>query len=558
MNETIAAIATAHGIGGIAIVRLSGDSALDIALKITRAKALEPRYATLLKFYDSKNELIDEGIVIYYKAPHSFSGEDVVEFQTHGGLIVSNLLLDELVRLGARIAAPGEFSKRAFLNGKMDLSKAEAVQSLILARSESAAKILARSLRGELADFVENLRAALVKTLAFVEVCIDYAEEDLPADVLQSSQKMLGENISSLKRIVEISRRRKGLIDGFKVAIVGKPNVGKSSILNALLSYERAIVSDEAGTTRDRIEESLKIGTHLIRIIDTAGIRDGSSKIESIGISHSIKAIAEADIILAVFDASAPFDEQDGKILEILNSSGVRPISACDKEEQASAQSKKIFYVLNKCDLPRKFDLNFIVQSARKSQTHSNLDAQNFSDGPDGKNLSGSEKNGFCESVNVLQSLVHNDSAGKTPDDKSLPDKSAACARVGKDNSARENSDEKSPARVSAKENFSGESFAAAIEISAKKGVDKIFAALQSYLNSQNFDGLMLNSDRQIRACESALDALQNADKRLGCGELEIFAFEINRAIAEISSISRPFERSEILDEMFGNFCLGK
>ncbi len=463
MNETIAAIATAHGIGGIAIVRLSGDSALDIALKITRAKALEPRHATLLKFYDSKNELIDEGIVIYYKAPHSFSGEDVVEFQTHGGLMVSNLLLDELVRLGARIAAPGEFSKRAFLNGKMDLSKAEAVQSLILAGSESAAKILARSLRGELADFVENLRAALVKTLAFVEVCIDYAEEDLPADVLQSSQKMLGENISSLKRIVEISRRRKGLIDGFKVAIVGKPNVGKSSILNALLSYERAIVSDEAGTTRDRIEESLKIGTHLIRIIDTAGIRDGSSKIESIGISHSIKAIAEADIILAVFDASAPFDEQDGKILEILNPSGAQIVSACDKEEQTSAQSKKIFYVLNKCDLPRKFDLN-----------------------------------------------------------------------------------------------FSGESFAAALEISAKEGVDKIFAALQSYLNSQNFDGLMLNSDRQIRACESALDALKNADKRLGCGELEIFAFEINRAIADISSISHPFERSEILDEMFGNFCLGK
>lgn len=563
MNETIAAIATAHGIGGIAIVRLSGDSALDIALKITRAKALEPRYATLLKFYDRKNELIDEGIVIYYKAPHSFSGEDVVEFQTHGGLIVSNLLLDELVRLGARIAAPGEFSKRAFLNGKMDLSKAEAIQSLILAGSESAAKILARSLRGELADFVENLRAALVKTLAFVEVCIDYAEEDLPADVLQSSQKMLGENISSLKRIVEISRRRKGLIDGFKVAIVGKPNVGKSSILNALLSYERAIVSDEAGTTRDRIEESLKIGTHLIRIIDTAGIRDGSSKIESIGISHSIKAIAEADIILAVFDASAPFDEQDGKILEILNPSGAQIISACDKEEQASAQSKKIFYILNKCDLPRKFDLNFSVQSARKSQTCSNLDAQNFSDDPDSKNLSSSEKDGFCESSDAHQNLAckdfaHSDSAYKAPNDKSLSRKSAACARVGKDNSARENSDEKSPARTSIKENFSGESFAAALEISAKEGVDKIFAALQSYLNSQNFDGLMLNSDRQIRACESALDALRNADKRLGCGELEIFAFEINRAIADISSISRPFERSEILDEMFGNFCLGK
>ena len=263
----------------------------------------------------------------------------------------------------------------------------------------------------------------------------------MKSDILEKTEKMLSQNAEKLAKIAEISKQRKGLIEGFKVAIIGKPNVGKSSILNSLLNYERAIVSDEAGTTRDRIEESLKIGTHIIRIIDTAGIRNGTSNLENIGISHSIKATNEADIILAVFDGSAKFDKEDTKILEILSKS-----------------DKKIFYIINKSDLEFKFD-------------------------------------------------------------KNLPN---------------------------------------SIKISAKFGTDELINSLNEYLNSQNFDGLMLSSNRQIFACENAVTAICRAKEKLNEAELEIFAFEINNAIKEISSISRPFERDEILDEMFSNFCLGK
>lgn len=441
MNETIAAVATAHGVGSISIVRLSGENSLNLAQKLIQKHTIKPRYATLCKLYNQTDEFIDEAIVIYFKAPYSFTGEDVVEIQTHGGFIVSSIIMDELVRLGARVANPGEFSKRAFINNKMDLSKAEAIQALIMARSEGAAKILARTMQGELFDYVNALRGELVKTIAFVETCIDYAEEDLPKDILYSTKKLLDENSAKLSDIVAISIQRKGLIDGFKVAIIGKPNVGKSSILNSLLRYERAIISDEAGTTRDRIEESLKIGSHLIKIIDTAGIREGAGKIESIGIEHSLKAAGEADIVIAVFDGSQICDEKDEKILEICMS-----------------LDKKVIYILNKSDLEIKFE-------------------------------------------------------------KNLPD---------------------------------------VLKISAKNSTETIIEELKTYLDRQNYAGLMLSSQHQITACIKANEAIGRATNLLNESELELFAYEINLAIGEISSITRPYDRSEILDEMFSHFCLGK
>ncbi|WP_298053660.1 tRNA uridine-5-carboxymethylaminomethyl(34) synthesis GTPase MnmE [uncultured Campylobacter sp.] len=582
MSETIAAIATAHGIGGICIVRISGEEALSIALSLSHRSSLRPRYATLVNLFDASGEAFGEAILIYFKAPHSFTGEDVVEVQTHGGFTASSLALDAVLALGARIANPGEFSKRAFLNGKMDLSKAEAISDLINSRSQSAAKALSRSLRGELADFVANLRAALVKTLAFVEVCIDYAEDDLPSDVLQNSQEMLSQNIASLEKITRISRSRKGLIEGFKVAIVGKPNVGKSSILNSMLSFSRAIVSDEAGTTRDLIEESLQIGTHLIRIVDTAGIRHSGSKLESIGISYSLRAAIEADVILAVFDASREWDSEDAQILKILR-------------EQ---KDKKIIYVLNKCDLPRKFhpsvedlgeDLeafseknfavknpiseNFTAENLKQSRTcdvflnscAQNLKAKNLkrdlsAQNSTSTNSAPTSQIALANSIN----LVGQNSAAKaglvSPNTERV---TASCAAGNftqddfKQNSA--NSIAPSSSAInSAKQTTQANSIFTSLEISANEGVDKILTALESYLNSQNFDGLMLSNERQILSCESALAALKNASERLACGELELFAFEINRAIEAIARISRPFERDEILDEMFSNFCLGK
>ena len=441
MNDTIVAIATAHGVGSICIVRLSGENALSLALKLTKLQNLKPRQATLAKIY-SDDEFIDEGILIYFKSPASFTGEDVVEFQTHGGFMVANLILSKLLNLGARLAKPGEFSKRAFLNGKMDLSKAESIQNLINARSESAAKIIARAMRGDLGKFVDEIRSELVKTLAFVETSIDYADDDLPENLMSDIKNMLMLNHQKLAKIVSISKSRKGLIEGFKVAIVGKPNVGKSSILNALLNYERAIISDEAGTTRDRIEESLSVGTHLIRIIDTAGIRKNAGKIEQIGIAHSLKAIEEADIVLAVFDASNEADEQDFEILNLLENS-----------------QKKIFYILNKCDLELKFK------------------ALNLSD---------------------------------------------------------------------------------PLKISAKNSAEEIVKRLEIYLDSQDVNEILLNSKRQIQCCESASEAIKRALNLLNESELELFAYEINSAIFAVSSITKPFERAEILDEMFSSFCLGK
>lgn len=440
-NKTIAAVSTAHGIGSIAIIRISGSDALNIALRLTKKSILKPRYATLCGIYSFDDVFLDEAIVIYFKSPFSFTGEDVVEIQSHGGFVVSDMILNELLKAGAKLASPGEFSKRAFLNGKLDLSKANAISSLINSRSQSAAKILARQMRGDLGRYVDEIRQEILKTLAYVETSIDYADDDLPSDILNQIKDMLDKNSNKLGDIVRISEQRRGLIDGFKVAIVGKPNVGKSSILNSLLKFERAIVSEEAGTTRDTIEESLKISTHIVRIIDTAGIRNNAGSIEEIGIGYSLRAIDEADIVLVVFDASNLADEQDMKILSLVRN-----------------LDKKVFFILNKIDLGVKFDINL---------------------------------------------------------------------------------DE-------------------AIMISAKKGVDEILKKLELYLNEQDTQELMLSSVWQINACRNANEALKRAVLLLNDSELELFAYELNIAIKNIASITKPVEYSEILDEMFSNFCLGK
>lgn len=344
-SDTIAAIATSYGIGSIAIVRISGKNALTIAKKISKKENLIPRYATLASLYDKNSEFIDRSIIIYFKAPKSFTGEDVVEFQSHGGVVVAKKILDTVIDYGARLAEPGEFSKRAFLNEKIDLTEAEAIAKLIEAKSEDALNILTKGLKGELKERIEDIRESLIKILAYTEVNIDYAEEDLPQDLMESIKNQLKMLKDKLFKMVDESQRRVGLLEGFKISIIGKPNTGKSSLLNRLLSFERAIVSDIAGTTRDTIEESIKIGTHLVKIVDTAGIREAKDEIEKIGISKSIKAIKESEIVIAMFDASKEFDSEDEKILELI------------KEFK---NEKKFVILLNKVDLGIKIDLKKI------------------------------------------------------------------------------------------------------------------------------------------------------------------------------------------------------
>ncbi|EAJ8216759.1 tRNA uridine-5-carboxymethylaminomethyl(34) synthesis GTPase MnmE [Campylobacter jejuni] len=442
MSDTIAAIATAHGVGSISIVRLSGERALEFALKLSHKTKLTPRHATFTKLFNQNNEIIDEAIMIYFKAPYSFTGEDIVEFQTHGGFSVSEVLLEELVSLGARLALAGEFSKRACLNGKMTPLKALNIQDLILSKSALAAKIIARNMQGNLGELLEKIRTDLVKTLAFVETSIDYAADDLPSDLLEQISTMCEENSKILKEIYTLSQSKKGLIEGFKIAIVGKPNVGKSSLLNALLSYERAIVSDIAGTTRDTIEESFKLGTHLLRIIDTAGIRESKDVIEQIGVALSKKSLEDADIILAVFDASRVQDKEDEKIFDLLANT-----------------DKKIFWILNKSDLENVFK---------------NTQNKNF------------------------------------------------------------------------------------IKLSAQKDITLLKEELQNYFNSFDSEGIMVSSLDLINACKISSEAIFRAKGLLEESSLELFAFELNLAINELARFTKDFQRDEILDEMFGNFCLGK
>jgi tRNA modification GTPase len=322
-------------------VRVSGEKACKIVLSLSRKSSLTPRYAVLSSVYDKKNELIDQVIIIYFKAPNSYTCEDVVEFQCHGGIIVANMILDAVIKCGARLANPGEFTKRAFLNGRIDLSKAEAIGKLIEAKSVSAAKLLSRHLKGELQDFVEKAREDLLEIMAFIEVTIDYAEEDLPKDIEQRAAGKLKLLTASLENILENSKQREGLIEGFKIAIIGKTNVGKSSLLNALLRYERAITSDIEGTTRDTIEEEIKIGTHIVRFVDTAGIRDAEGEIEKIGVKRSLSAIEAADIIIGVFDNSREASGEDSEILKLTKN---------------AKTNKKVLHVLNKCDLQSRFD----------------------------------------------------------------------------------------------------------------------------------------------------------------------------------------------------------
>ena len=309
MSSTIVAIATASGISSISIIRVSGLESLAIAKKITKRDNIEPRTTYLSSLYNRDNHLIDQAIVIYFKNPKSFTGEDIVEFQCHGGYIVAQEILETALFHGARLAEAGEFSKRAFLNGKIDLTKAEAIAKLIETKSVDGAKILAKQLKGDLKKFIDKSREALLRATAYSEVMIDYAEEDMPDDILDNIVKQLDSLTLQIDNILDASYRRKGLIEGFRVAIIGKPNVGKSSLLNGLLSYDRAIVSSIAGTTRDTIEEQVRIGSHIIRLIDTAGIREAGDVIEQIGVKRSMESIADADVIIALFDRNSFYND---------------------------------------------------------------------------------------------------------------------------------------------------------------------------------------------------------------------------------------------------------
>jgi len=348
--HTIAAIATSYGQGSISIIRISGSDALRYALKLINPKSdktkqtpktLSPRVASLHKLYNSDNELLDQAICIYFKAPHSYTGEDVVELQCHGGSIVAQMVLDCLYSFGVVSAKNGEFSKRAFLNNKIDLTKASAISALIGAKSQKSAKLLARITQGELKELIDSIVHNLLKALSASEVSIDYSDEDLPPDLSNQINTILQNTISQLQELKDKSKQKQGILKGFNIAIIGKPNVGKSSLLNKILNDDRAIVTSTAGTTRDIIKEDFMIDGFMLTLIDTAGIRYTDDNIELQGIQKSKQIAKMADILIVLFDGSKELGDEDEQIIKLSQQ--------CDCAK---------IYAINKRDLNSKIDKN--------------------------------------------------------------------------------------------------------------------------------------------------------------------------------------------------------
>ncbi len=344
--DTICAISTAYGTAGISVIRVSGDEAIEKVNKIfkgpnlTKAKSHTLHYGFIL---GKNEEYIDEVMVAILRSPRSFTTEDMVEISTHGGILVTNKVLKRLLEVGIRLARPGEFTERAFVHGRIDLAESEAVMDLISARNENALKLAMQGLRGNVSKLIDDLREELLNIIAHIEVNIDYPEYD---DTVIMTNEIIKPRIEAFaKKLDEIlydANKGRLIREGVNTAIIGKPNVGKSSLLNALLKEDRAIVTDVAGTTRDTIEASLNLGGITLNLIDTAGIRTTLDKVEKIGISRSKKAIEEAELVILVLDLSEELTKEDEQLLEL-------------------TKDKTRILVGNKKDLGKKLDIKDII-----------------------------------------------------------------------------------------------------------------------------------------------------------------------------------------------------
>lgn len=305
-TETIVAIATPPGRGGVGIIRLSGPSAYSIAITLNANKPLPVRKAIFCSFYTTQKELIDQGLILYFKAPYSFTGEEVIEIHAHGSPVVLDMLIKECLLLGARLARPGEFSERAFLNDKMDLTQAEAIADLIQASSQTAARMALNSLQGEFSNKINQINEQLIHLRLFVEAAIDFPEEEI--DFLNDGKvsSLLASIINQLETLR--SQAQQGVIirEGFSVVIAGRPNAGKSTLINRLAGRDVAIVTELAGTTRDVMRESILLDDIPLHIIDTAGLRDSDEVVEKEGIRRAWEEVKKADCILLVVDVNDP------------------------------------------------------------------------------------------------------------------------------------------------------------------------------------------------------------------------------------------------------------
>lgn len=344
-NDTIAAISTGLTDSGISIVRMSGPDSINIADKLfinkNKQHILKNAGSHTLSygFFCNADKIIDEVLVSVMRAPHTYTGEDIVEINCHGGIYITQVILNTLYSFGAQSAEPGEFTKRAFLNGKLDLSKAESIMDLIASKNELSRKVSMDHLRGDILDAVNKLRASILEDVAYIESALDDPEHyDLTgfSDILLDHTE---NNLSVIKRLIDSYRDGQIIKNGIRTVILGKPNAGKSSLMNLLSGFDKSIVTNIPGTTRDILEQEIRIDNIALTLVDTAGIRETSDEVEKIGVSRSLEAIYRSDLIIFVCDASTQPDENDKKILISILKSGIPSI-----------------FLLNKCDLDTKVD----------------------------------------------------------------------------------------------------------------------------------------------------------------------------------------------------------
>ena len=381
-TATIVAQATPPGRGGIGVIRVSGPLAQTIAEKILK-QCPPPRVARHLVFYDEQQQPMDEGIALFFKSPNSFTGEDVLELQGHGGPVVMDCIIKQVLSYGARLANPGEFSERAFINGKCDLAQAEAIADLINSNSIQAARSAVRSLAGEFSNVVNTIKEKLIYVRTYIEAALDFPDEEinlLQDEILLNKTKEIQEE---LKRVQSKAKQGVLLQEGIYCVIAGKPNVGKSSLLNVLTQQQTAIVSDVAGTTRDVIKDHIQISGLSIHVVDTAGLRKNDDPIEQEGMKRAFNELSQADVIVLVVDASHfEQDLEDEYYQKILNESGDVPVvivkNKIDLTEENATRKEEQDYVLVSLSVKTGEGINLFKNTLVEQVGHQNLSEDSF------------------------------------------------------------------------------------------------------------------------------------------------------------------------------------